>query len=203
ELSFHPARLLLLGLLQQLLGPAQVLQNLLAPLRGRPVLHLGALTGETGHAAYRLMRAAGGGIALVVVTWVLVILAVHRSVPASGLRMAVVGGAFVVVVAVERRLDVALALDAQGDTAVTLVARGALEPVGLGGVHAELAGDARVGRAAVRVGAAVVRVARGRLARHLPQHADRESRVPGLGVVTRIVRHDPDLAPADAVAADV
>src|SRR5262249_41905177 len=127
-----------------------------------------------------------------------------RGVDASRVGIAVVrSGARVAIVAVERVLVLALSAHALRDAALALVAIRALEALGLRRVRTGLAADAGVDGATVGVAAAVVRVPARRLAGHLPGHADREAHVTGLAVVQRIVGDDPDLPPADAVAADV
>src|SRR5262249_41713258 len=126
-----------------------------------------------------------------------------RRVNAPRVGVTGVGRALAVVITRERVLVLALSAHALRDAALALVAIRALEALGLRSVRAGLAADAGVDRATVGVAAAVVRVPARRLAGHLPGHADREAHVTGLAVVQRIVRDDPDLPPAGAVAADV
>src|SRR5262249_2594986 len=135
--------------------------------------------------------------------WMLAVVAEASGVLASGVRITGVDRALVQVVAVERSLLRALALLTGGDARGALVPVAAREPVGLLRVDTGLAPDAGVRRAAVAVATAGVRVSRRRLAWHLSEPGDGEALVAGLGVVARIVRDDPDLASAGAVAPDV
>ena len=162
SLRFAPFGFLFFGLLQELLRTPQILQNLLAALRRRLVLDLIALAGHARHRrsaarprsrwpdrSYPRRRGSSGRTEIGVVR-------------ASGVGVAGVVGALVVVVAVQRSL-VRRTCPGGTSTRHRCTGRPAAhwKPSGSGAWTQSLSADTGVGGAAVGVRAAVVRVAGG------------------------------------------